>query len=104
MLQINSLLRYANRREELTTTADSLLLYNSTENLATHSMMTRNVLTTSIPMFGNDLDLSLQAYYKNNSYNYQEDIWHRTFKLQGEPGYTWKYYKQSYVTFGLPFE
>lgn len=66
--------------------------------------MTRNSITTSIPTLGNDLDISLQAYYRNNSYNYQGDIYHRTFKLQGEPGYTWKYTKQSYVSFGLPIE
>ena len=104
MLQVHSLVRYADRREELVTASDSLSLYNVTERFATQSTMTRNVITTSIPTLGNDLDISLQAYYRNNSYNYQDDIYHRTFKLQGEPGYTWKYKKQSYVTFGLPIE
>ena len=104
MLQVRSLVRYVNRREELATASDSLPLYNVTERFATRSTMTRNVITTSIPTLGNDLDISLQAYYRNNSYNYQDDIYHRTFKLQGEPGYTWKYKKQSYVTFGLPIE
>ena len=104
MLQVRSLVRYANRREELATASDSLPLYNVTECFATRSTMTRNVITTSIPALGNDLDISLQAYYRDNSYNYQDDIYHRTFKLQGEPGYTWKYKKQSYVTFGLPIE
>ena len=104
MLQVRSLVRYVNRREELVTVSDSLPLYNVTEHFATRSTMTRNVITTSIPALGNDLDISLQAYYRNNSYNYQDDIYHRTFKLQGEPGYTWKYKKQSYVTFGLPME
>ena len=104
MLQIHSLLRYTDRREELSTASDSLPLYNVTECFATRSTMTRNSITTSIPTLGNDLDISLQAYYRNNSYNYQGDIYHRTFKLQGEPGYTWKYTKQSYVSFGLPIE
>lgn len=104
MLQVRSLVRYVNRREELVTASDSLPLYNVTERFATRSTMTRNVITTSIPTLGNDLDISLQAYYRNNSYNYQDDINHRTFKLQGEPGYTWKYKKQGYVTFGLPIE
>ena len=104
MLQVRSLVRYANRREELVTASDSLPLYNVTERFATRSTMIRNVITTSIPALGNDLDISLQAYYRNNSYNYQDEIYHRTFKLQGEPGYTWKYKKQSYVTFGLPME
>ena len=104
MLQVRSLVRYVNRREELVTASDSLPLYNVTERFVTRSTMTRNVITTSIPTLGNDLDISLQAYYRNNSYNYQAAIYHHTFKLQGEPGYTWKYTKQSYVTFGLPIE
>ena len=104
MLQVRSLVRYVNRREELVTTSDSLPLYNVTERFATQSTMTRNVITTSIPTLGNDLDISLQAYYRNNSYNYQPTIYHHTFKLQGQPGYTWKYTKQSYVSFGLPIE
>ena len=104
MLQVRSLVRYVNRREELVTTSDSLPLYNVTERFATQSTMTRNVITTSIPTLGNDLDISLQAYYRNNSYNYQSAIYHHTFKLQGQPGYTWKYTKQSYVSFGLPIE
>lgn len=104
MLQVRSLVRYVNHREELVTTSDSLPLYNVTERFATQSTMTRNVITTSIPTLGNDLDISLQAYYRNNSYNYQSAIYHHTFKLQGEPGYTWKYTKQSYVSFGLPIE
>ena len=69
MLQVRSLVRYVNRREELVTTSDSLPLYNVTERFATQSTMTRNVITTSIPTLGNDLDISLQAYYRNNSYN-----------------------------------
>ena len=104
MLQIHSLLRYTDRREELSTASDSIPLYNVTECFATRSTMTRNSITTSIPTLGNDLDISLRAYYRKNSYNYQGDIYHRTFKLQGEPGYTWKYTKQSYVSFGLPIE
>ena len=102
--QIHSLLRYADHREELTAASDSLPLYNVAERFATRSAMTRNVIMTSIPVLGNDLDISFQAYYRDNSYNYQDNIHHRTFKLQGEPGYTWKYKRQSYVTFGLPVE
>ncbi len=104
MLQIHSLLRYADRREELVSASDSLPLYNTMKRFATRSTMMRNAITTSFPTFGNDLDISVQAYYRDNSYNYQADICHRTFKLQGEPGYTWKYTKQSYVSFGFPIE
>lgn len=102
LLQIRSLTRYSDRKEELETASDTQALYNTFERFITRSAMTRNIITTSIPVLGNDLDLSLQAYYKDNTYNYSSDFHHRTFKMKATPGYTWTYGRKSYISAELP--
>ena len=104
LLQIRSLLRYAGRGERLETVSDSLPLYNTAERFTTRSAMTRNVVTGSFPVLGNDLELSLQTYYRDNTYNAHDDIRHRTFRLQGTSGYTWKYGRESFIAVELPVE
>lgn len=104
VVQIKSLFRYFNRKEALDDIADSAACYNVSEAFSTRSLVAKNILSTSIPLCGNDFKVAAKIYYKNDIYDYAGEMQNRKLHLQLTPGYAIPFGEGSVLSVDLPIE
>lgn len=104
IIQAKSLLRYFDRREALNDVSDSIAYYNASERYATQSFVTKNILSTSIPLWGNILELTTQAYYRNNLYDYAGSVRNDKLQFKFLPSYTISFGSGSSLSMDIPVE
>ena len=104
IIQAKSLLRYFNRRENLTDVSDSIAYYNVSERYATQSFVTKNILSTYLPLWGNNLELTTQAYYRNNLYDYAGSVRNDKLQFKLQPSYAISFGSGSSLSMDIPVE
>lgn len=104
IIQAKSLLRYFNRREALNDVSDSISFYNVSERYATQSFVTKNILSTSTPLWGNTLELATKIYYRNNLYGYAGNVHNNKLQLRFSPSYAISFGTDRMLSIELPVE
>jgi hypothetical protein len=104
IIQGKSLLRYFNRNEMLTDHSDSTAFYTVSERYATQSLVAKNLLSTSFPLWKNYLDLSAKIYYRNNRYDYEGSIHHKKLQARFVPSYSLSFGTNRTLSIELPVE
>lgn len=104
VLRAKSLFRYYDRKESLDNSSDSLAIYNLHESLVSKSIMTKNLLSTNIPLFNNYLDIEAKVYYRDNSYEIISNMHRKQLKLSVLPSYYLRFSDKGGISLALPIE
>lgn len=104
VLRAKSLFRYYDRKEALDSSSDSFAIYNIHESLVSKSIMTKNLVSTNIPIFNNYLDIEAKAYFRDNSYEIVSNMHRKHLKLSILPSYYIKYSDRGGISLALPIE
>ena len=104
VLRAKSLFRYYDRKESLDNSSESFEIYNLCESLVSKSMMTKNLLSTNVPLFNNYLDIEAKVYYRDNSYEIVSNMHRKQLKLSVLPSYYLRFSGKGGISLGLPIE
>lgn len=104
IVQARSLLRYYDRNEALDDAADSARLYNVAERYSTRAFTARNSVTTSIPLWGNNLDVGFRAYYVGTQYGYSGRVRNGKLRIGFTPRYVMQFGNDRVLSVGMPVE
>lgn len=101
-LQVKSLVRYFDRTESLGVTSDTVAYDNISERYSSRSFVTKNIASTSLPLLGNSLRLTLRHIFRSSDYDYNGVVTSKLSKLRFAPAYMLSYGLNSYISFALP--
>lgn len=104
IIQAKSLLRYFNRNEILNDFSESTSFYDVSERYSTKSFIAKNLLSTSILLWKNYLDIRTKVYYQNNIYNHIDNTRYNKLQLRLLPSYTISFGTDKILSIGLPIE
>ncbi len=104
IVQAKSLVRYFRRSEMLHTLADTLSPYNLEETYAIRSFVSKNVVSTVTPLWGNDLEITAKAAYNATQYQHSERVSSRQLLLGLAPNYTMSLGTRTKIIAELPLE
>lgn len=100
-LEGKSLIRYFDRRETLHSASDSCA-YNDAEAYVEKSFAAKNILSTTLPLFHQDLNMGVKMYYSNQLYDFNGNMRHQDLQLSYEPSYYIKYRYNGRLSIDLP--
>lgn len=101
-MQIKSHLRYFDRSEYLDVSSDTLTFDNIAERYSSRSVSSKNILTTSVPLWNNSLRLSLRHSFLNSEYDYEGSVSSMQSRLKFSPTYILRFGTASNLSFALP--
>ena len=104
IVQFKSLFRYFDRTEHLDDVSDSVAYYNVAERFSSRSLVAKNIVSHSLPLWGNRLKLEAQAYYKDNVFDYATDTHNKTLRLRFTPTYDIRFAAESMLSIDVPLE
>lgn len=102
LILAKSFVRYFDRRESINDASDDYDFYNVAERYSTESFVNKNVLKTSVPLFRNNLGLSLGLNYHNHRYDYTGSARNQNTEILFTPSYSIKYGRNSTVEIAVP--
>lgn len=103
-VEVKSLLRYFNREEKLRDTTDSIAFHDISEDYISKSFISKNILSTSFPLLGNMLKLTTKIHYKNNVYDYCENVRNRKLHFLFSPNYDISFGTERLLSIDVPIE
>jgi hypothetical protein len=101
-IQVKSLTRYYDRHERLRCFADSVQDYNVEEPLAVRSWISKNILSTSFPLWGRYLEVRALVNYAYHQYVAEGTVQRRRITYQLQPSYTISWGTDRYLTLEMP--
>lgn len=101
-MQIKSHLRYFDRSESFDVSSDTIIFDNIAERYSRRSMSSKNILTTSLPLWNNSLKLSIRHYFLNSEYDYDGVVSSIQSKLKISPTYIMRFGTTSILSLALP--
>lgn len=101
-IQVKSLTRYYDRHELLRCFADSVQDYNVEEPLALRSWISKNILSTSFPLWGRYLEIRALVNYAWQQYRAENTVQRRRITYQLQPSYTISWGTDRYLTLEMP--
>ncbi|MBE6340133.1 MAG: hypothetical protein E7069_05275 [Bacteroidales bacterium] len=105
VLQVKSYIRYSTLTEDFQSYADSVEVYNAAEKFKTQSFINKNIISTSIELGRNTLNIRAKAYYKHNTYDNAGRTTSNNLQLEFSPSYSIAYnYNKDYVTIEIPIK
>lgn len=104
ILQAKSLLRYYDQREQLDDVSDSVALYNISDRYTLRAFTAKNIVTTSIPLWGNSLEMDLRANYADTWYGYTGKVREGKLCVSFTPRYVFTFGNDRTLSVGLPIE
>lgn len=104
ILQAKSLLRYYDRSEQLDDASDSVALYNVTDRYTVRAFTAKNIVTTSMPLWGNHLEMDLRAHYADTWYGYSGRVRAGKLRVGFTPRYVFTFGNDRTLSVGLPIE
>lgn len=87
ILQVKSFMRYFYRKDRINCLSDSTNFYDIAELFELKSFITKNNVSTSFQLFGNELDISSDIYYRSSSYIYDGNVHKTNTKVKLSPSY-----------------
>ncbi len=104
IVQAKSFLRYFSRKEMLNSMSDTLSFYDVSERFATKSFTLKTIISSSLPLYGNSLDLTSEVYYQNNNYEYNGRAKHDKLRIKFSLDYTINLGTNRSLSLDIPFE
>ncbi len=104
LVHAKSFVRHFDRSEVLTDVSDSASLYNVYERYATRSLVTKNLLSTSVSLGRNTLNIGAGVYYTGNSYGHEGSMHYGKLRLRFRPAYTMSFGRDRGLSLELPAE
>lgn len=100
-IQFKSLTRYYVRHEMLCCLADSIKDYYAEEPLSLRSWTSKNVFSTSFPLWGRYVDIKALVNHAYHQYRAENTVQRRRDNYQLQPSYTISWGKECYATFEM---
>ena len=100
---INSLTRYLRRKESLGID-DSTSTYNANEGVTLQRLLTRNRISTSFPLFGNNIELKYGMEYRYDRIKATTNDFKQNYYLLNNIGFDYTIrYTNGFFAIGIPF-